>query len=147
MQLLEPEQALLEVIAWRRRFRSARALLTVVCVVFLWAAATLLLAPGAQLFTEGTQPAFTLFPPPVWAVLFAAGGIACGWLLARFTLPRMFTAGVLVLPVQVMWLAASALAVTRGAGSPLGVVFFGGLVLFTLVTAAVVAVDFTSGKR
>jgi hypothetical protein len=143
----EQREALLTVVGWWRRFPVTRALLSVVVVVFVWQALTLLFAPDGQVITQGTQPAFALFPPAVWAVWYGVGGLATAWLLRSYSIARMFVAGVIVLPAEAMWLASTGFAVSQGGGSAPGVVFFTGLVLFTLITAVAVAVDFTSGKR
>jgi hypothetical protein len=143
----EEERALLDVVRTLRRFPAAHALVSVVSVLHLWGAVTLLLAPDNQLFTQGTRPVFALFPPLVWAVAFAVGGLASASLLLRVTVPRQLVAWFTVLPSQTVWIAASVIAVLSGAGSAMGIVFLTAVLAFTTITAIVVAVDFTTGKR
>ncbi|NUP83919.1 MAG: hypothetical protein HOV96_40975 [Nonomuraea sp.] len=143
----DEQEALLTVVQRLRKFPVARALLTVVMVLHLWGALTLIYAPHVQLFTQGTRPVFDLFPPGVWAVAFCVGGVTAAALLARFTIPRMFVTWLTVLPTQAVWLAASVLAVSRGGGSAMGIVFLTPVLASTAITAVVVAMDYTTGKR
>ena len=132
---------------WFRVFDWDKVLVAVIAALHLWASATLVLAPHVQLFTQGTRPMFALFPPTAWAVGFVIGGIATAFLAYRVTAARQVFAWFAVCPVQTMWLGASVLAVTRGGGSAMEVVFLSAVLAFTVVIAIKVAVDFTSGKR
>lgn len=145
----DEERALMAVARWWQRLRwtKTRSLLAVVAALHLVGAWTLVFAPDNQLFTQGTRPVFALFPPAVWAVAFLIGGLGAASLLWRFTGPRQLITWFTVLPSQTMWIGASVIAVAHGGGSAMGVVFLPAVLAFTVITAVVVAFDFTSGKR
>jgi hypothetical protein len=141
------EEALLHLVLKLRRFDWNRALVGVVAGLHLWGAVTLLAAPDSQLFTQGTRPVFTLFPPQGWAVPFLIGGAFTASLMWRLSLPRLAVAWFTVLPSQTVWLSASIIAVLSGGGSAMGVVFLSAVLAFTAITAIRSLIDYTSGKR
>jgi tryptophan-rich sensory protein len=145
----DEEQALMAVAHWWDLFAltKSRALVFVVTALHLIAAVTLVAAPHVQLFTQGTRPVFSLFPPPVWAAAFLLGGLASGSLLFRLSGRRLAVALFTVYPTQTMWIGASVIAVWQGRGSSMGVVFLTAVFAFTVITGAVAAADFASGKR
>lgn len=147
--LARDTEVALTVIRWweHHRLNWHTALVGVVAFMHLAGAFTLTFAPDAQLFTQGTRPVFDLFPPSVWAVAFLVGGTAAASLLHQVTVGRQLVAWFTVLPTQTMWIAASIMAVWRGGGSAMGVVFLTSVFAFTSITAGVVAHDYTSGKR
>lgn len=133
----------LQALGWTK----GKALVVVVAGLHLVGAYTLLFAPDNQLFTQGTRPVFELFPPAVWAVAFLIGGGAACTLLFRVTAAGQVVTWATVLPTQSVWIGASIMAVYRGGGSAMGVVFLSAVWLFTAITALVMAFDFTTGKR
>jgi tryptophan-rich sensory protein len=143
----EEEQALLTVAGWGSRWTRTRTLLSIVAAMHLLGAFTLLAAPDSQLFTQGARPAFDLFPPFVWALLFLAGGIGAATLLHRYTGPRQFVTWLFVIPAQCVWVGASAFAVLGGHGGAMSMVFLPALLAYTTVTALWVFWDFVTGKR
>lgn len=134
---------------WLQRigWTKGKALVSVVAGLHLFGAYTLLFAPNNQLFTQGTRPVFELFPPLVWALAFLIGGTAALTLLFRVTAAGQIITWATVLPTQAVWISASIMAVLRGGGSAMGVVFLSAVWLFTAITALVMAFDFTTGKR
>jgi hypothetical protein len=95
----------------------------------------------------GPKPAFSVMPPAAWAVLFLLGGLGGLSLLHAYTGPRQFFTWLFCVPAQAMWAASSILAVIDGGGSAMAVAFLPAVVAFTALTAAVVALDYASGKR
>jgi hypothetical protein len=140
----EQERALLTMVARWPRVDGERALLIVVTALHGIGAFTLLFAPDAQLFTQGTRPVFALFPPQVWAVAFLIGSTCAAMLLRRVTGPRQLATWLTVLPTQAVWLGASLMAVSHGGGSAMGVVFLTAVLAFTVVTAWLIMVDAAS---
>lgn len=146
--MTEQERALLTVVARWPRIEGERALLIVVAAAHALAAVTLWAAPHAQLFTQGTRPVFALFPPQVWAFAFLIGSACAVMLLQRVTWRRQIATWVLtVLPTQIVWLSASLMAVSRGGGSAMGVVFLTVVLAFTAVTAWLIMVDAAATER
>lgn len=140
-------EALRAVASFWDRLNWHHALVIVVAGLHLLGAVTLTFAPDNQLFTQGTRPVFDLFPPEVWAVAFLVGGLAAASLVHRVTGRRQMLTWLTVLPSQTVWIGASFMAVARGGGSAMGVVFLIAVLAFTCITAVVVALDYTSGKR
>ena len=121
-----------------------------VCIIatfYLWLSLTLLLAPKAQILTQGSKPAFLLMAPETWAVAFFIGGMAAAALAFKVTGARQTVAWILVFPAQTVWLGASVLAVLQGGGSAIGVVLWSVILAFTALTAIRLAIAYTSGKR
>lgn len=143
----EAEQLMSVLEWWRRHHVLVRALTGVVAVIHCWAAVTLLLAPDAQLFTQGTWPMFELAGREVWAAGFAVGGASATLLATKSTALRLWVTWMAVLTAQSMWLGAAALAVISGRGSAMAVVFLTGMVAFTAITAGATAAEYTSEKR
>jgi hypothetical protein len=145
--MTEQERALLTVVARWPRIEGEWALLVVVAALHGIAAFTLLAAPNAQLFTQGTRPVFALFPPPLWAVAFLIGSACAVMLLQGVTARRQLATWMTVLPTQAVWWAASVMAVSRGGGSAMGVVFLTAVLAFTAVTAWLIMVDAAATER
>jgi hypothetical protein len=143
----EQERALLTVGQWWSRWTRTRSMVAVVAALHLLGAFTLAFAPRDQLINVGTKPAFAVMPPSAWAVMFLLGGMGAVSLLHAFTGPRQFFTWLFCMPAQAMWAASSVLAVIQGGGSAMAVAFLPAVVAFTALTAAVVALDFASGKR
>lgn len=143
----DEERALLTVGQWWARWTRTRSMVAVVAALHLLGAFTLAFAPREQLINVGTRPAFALMPPSAWAVLFFLGGLSALALLHRFTGPRQFATWITCVPAQATWAAASVLAVLDGHGSAMAVAFLPAVLAWTVITAAVVALDFASGKR
>jgi hypothetical protein len=141
------EEALLNLVLKLRRLDWDRIAVGIVAVMHLWLAFTLVFAPRVQVLTQGSRPAFDLFPPERWAVWLALGGIAATALAVRVTAVRQVLAWFVVAPAQTVWLAASVLAVTQGGGSAIGVVLWSVLLAFTALTAIRLAIAYASGKR
>jgi hypothetical protein len=120
---------------------------SVVAFMHLLGAFTLLAAPHTQLFTQGARPALDLMPRALWAALFLAGGLGAVSLLFRYTGPRQFVTWLLVIPVQCVWVGASALAVIDGHGGALSMVFLPTLLAYTVISALWTFWDFLTGKR
>jgi hypothetical protein len=145
--MTEQERALLTVTAKWPDIGPEQALLMVVAALHGLGAMALIMAPDVQLFTQGTRPVFDLFPPNVWAVAFIVGALCACALLQRPTAVRQLLTWITVLPTQAVWLAASVMAVSRGGGSAMGVVFLMAVFAFTVVTAWLVMVDATPTGR
>jgi hypothetical protein len=141
------QEALLVVGQWGARWTRTRTMVSIVAVLHLLAAFTLTFAPRNQLVNVGTRPAFAMLPPVAWAVLFLVGGLGCLSLLHTFTGPRQVFTWAFCVPTQLMWAGSTVLAVLDGGGSAMAVAFMPVVVAWTLLTAAVVALDFASGKR
>lgn len=143
----DEQRALLTVARWWQNWTRTRTLVAIVAAMHWLGAFTLIAAPHAQLFTQGARPALALMPTPLWALLFLLGGVGAGSLLHKFTGPRQFGTWVFVIPVQCVWVGASAFAVWAGHGGAMSMVFLPALLAFTVVTAFWVFWDFLSGKR
>lgn len=143
----EEVRALLEVARWWQRTDWDRVGVLVLSAFNVWLALILLLAPDAQVFTQGSLPPFRLMSPEVWAVGFAAGGVAAGALAWQVTGARQVVAWLLIFPAQTVWLGASIIAVLGGSGSAIAVVLWSVILAFTALTAIRLAIAYTSGKR
>jgi hypothetical protein len=129
------------------RWTRTRTLVSIVAFMHLFGAFTLIAAPHAQLFTQGARPALDLMPRALWALLFLAGGLGACSLLFRYTGLRQFGTWLLVIPVQCVWVGASALAVLNGHGGAMSMVFLPALLAYTVVTALWTFWDYLMGKR
>jgi hypothetical protein len=143
----DEERALMTVAHWSQRWTRTRTMVAVVAALHLCGAVTLAFAPASQLINVGTLPAFDLAPRGAWAVMFALGGLGSVALLAGYTGLRQLLTWLLVIPTQAMWAGSTVLAVLNGGGSAMAVAFMPAILAFTVITAAVVALDFASGKR
>jgi hypothetical protein len=143
----EDEVALLTVVTHLRRIDWDRVAVGVVAAHHLWLTVTLLFAPHAQVFTQGTLPAFDLWSPPGWALWFGLGGLAAIHLILRVTAWAQAIAWFAVFPAQVTWLGASVIAITSGGGSAVGVVVWTVVIAFTGLAAIRLAIDYATGKR
>ena len=141
------ERALMAVARWYQRVDWDRVAVSIIAAFYLWLALTLLLAPSSQVLTQGSRPAFDLFPPDRWAVGFLIGALAAVLLAQHVTGPRQVVAWLLIFPAQTVWLGASVLAVLQGGGSAIGVVLWSVILAFTALTAIRLAIAYTSGKR
>lgn len=106
-----------------KQFDWERFLLAKCSAFHLLAAFTLAFAPHDQVYNAGTAPVFALASPHLWALAFAAGGVAAG--LGSRYMPHgipLFLLALAVFPLGVLWFSAFVMAVLQGHGSALSVV-------------------------
>lgn len=137
------DEPLLGLLRRLRRFDWDRFLLGWCAAFHLLTAVTLAIFPRDQVLTEGTRPVLELASRYVWAVVFAAAGVAVAWLLRPRRRAARIPVWAAVLGLGGMWLTAFFLAVLDGRGSALGVVVWP----FLYGPWAIVAVRSSSGKR